>query len=697
MVLVPSIRNLILSSIRNGQQCQHIEKEKKTRSPTNMLSPSGFHKLKSESIVGDLGKDLLQAKKFDIVKRGNVSHQQRSNDSTPVQSPIKIPSKTPMKRNVNTDLEDNVEEENKPKTITMNCGMIKFQDIIIPPSAPTDLICEECEKSIAVLSCNRCKQLFCMNCAESCHPKPYGKEHHPHEEDGNIRAVQFGDVSRIQPKNEFILPDTEIHEEEYILYKDITKPQALTTSKIIHKQSNLSYQAPKYDALQIVLFIDPHTEKEAYGKIISQWDQRHGTFATPAIIRSDNTIVCYIIQLLGYTKNITNIAILLPKNNKIEKINNYPIIDKIEIDEMIEHRYNAHIIKKRIANINNIQKLGPKHHLRDIGNYENNKNKILLENREYNINSNNIKYKNNDIINSEIYNNSMNDDDSICNTIASSTISNRNIICNNNRKIRLGTNNEYITVNKRKSYPTDLYDAVDLNVYANIDTDVQSQVSVDNILNSPFPAYYRSYEDILVPTTTSSNSSSSICIDNDDNSSSNSIYSHNTTSTTTNTTSTTNNIHHNNHNNTTAVQKNKNKNININQAFKQIATRTGKYINTSECDIHNIYQNNNDRINTTTTNTSNGNNIHNSHNTIHTTTANTTDNNIYTKQALQILILKETEICSIQERIALKIKRKNDLLMKVWEKLSGSERVFMKKYGFYRWQGMYFMGFSDFL
>lgn len=140
---------------------------------TDMLSPSGFSKYKGESIIGNLGEGLLSPKFNNVLKRGvNNSPLQKKKSPEPSKAAKKVDFK-----------EQSIDEEDagKPKTITMNCGMIKFQDIVIPPSAPTDLICEECEVAISVLYCRRCKQVFCMRCAEQCHPKPYGEDYHPHE------------------------------------------------------------------------------------------------------------------------------------------------------------------------------------------------------------------------------------------------------------------------------------------------------------------------------------------------------------------------------------------------------------------------------------------------------------------------------------------------------------------------------------
>jgi hypothetical protein len=51
-----------------------------------------------------------------------------------------------------------------------------------------------------------------------------------------------------------------------------------------------------------------------------------------------------------------------------------------------------------------------------------------------------------------------------------------------------------------------------------------------------------------------------------------------------------------------------------------------------------------------------------------------------------VLVLKESDLCTVQERIASELKRKNALMKKVWDQMCGSEKVLMKQYGFGRWQ-----------
>jgi hypothetical protein len=378
--------------------------------------------------------------------------------------------------------------------------------------------------------------------------------------DGHLRAVQFGDKSRIKINNDFVLPAEALHEDDYLKIKDLSKPQSLSTSLIHAKPAKDVYSAPKYDVHQVVLFTDPHTEQEAYGTVISQWDQRHGTMATPAILRGDGSIVFYMVQLLGYSKNVANIATLIPQVSTVSRIDNHAVIEGVEVDAMMEHRKRAHVIHKRIAEAEGIRRLGPKHHLRDVVNYGVEKDVILLESREYGLNSNRPKYTGDQLLNSAVYNSNV-DDMSECVTVATSTVSQRHLVANKHRKLRLGTSNEYVIA--PLEFPDDLYSNVDLNVYADVDTDVHSQLSFDNPLAHPFPAYHRSYQHVLH----SHNVDSNMSINSSSQQSEGS----------------------------TSTSPHKERARNMDAALRGAAQRTGKYINSGH-DRHNIYQSDDHRM-----------------------------------------------------------------------------------------------------
>ena len=115
----------------------------------SMLSPHRAVKHNFESIIGTTRDDLLKKSKLVVVKRDG-KHSLLHTISEPT-------AKEESVQHV-----DNATEEMTVKTVRV--GAIKFQNIPIPKSAPTDLVCEECEKAMAVLFCRRCDEVICMVC-----------------------------------------------------------------------------------------------------------------------------------------------------------------------------------------------------------------------------------------------------------------------------------------------------------------------------------------------------------------------------------------------------------------------------------------------------------------------------------------------------------------------------------------------------
>jgi len=104
-----------------------------------MLSPHRAVKHNFESIIGSTRSDLLQQRNAVVVKRDGKH-------SLP-----------------HTVSEQTGKEEGEETTVkTVRVGAIKFLNIPIPKSAPTDLVCEECEIAMAVLFCRRCDEVICM-------------------------------------------------------------------------------------------------------------------------------------------------------------------------------------------------------------------------------------------------------------------------------------------------------------------------------------------------------------------------------------------------------------------------------------------------------------------------------------------------------------------------------------------------------
>lgn len=114
-----------------------------------MLSPHRAVKHNFESIVGSTRDDLLKQRKVIVVKRDG-----KQSLPPTVSEPI---AKEEGVKHVDSAADDTTVK-------TVRVGAVKFQNIPIPKSAPTDLVCEECEKAMAVLFCRRCDEVICMVC-----------------------------------------------------------------------------------------------------------------------------------------------------------------------------------------------------------------------------------------------------------------------------------------------------------------------------------------------------------------------------------------------------------------------------------------------------------------------------------------------------------------------------------------------------
>lgn len=302
---------------------------------------------------------------------------------------------------------------------------------------------------------------------------PYGEPLHPHERDDMIRPVQVGDRSRVRKDGNHYLPDEEFHEDDYMKIKDLRIPHSLSTMKADCKPSGQMRNLPKFKVNQLMLFIDPVKEIEAYGRIISQWDFRLSN-AAPAILRGDDSVVYYIVHLLGYVKDVKRISsLLVEKSLTIEKLDASVRIDGVQKDDMIEIRRRTHALNKRVSDLHGLRLLGPKYHMRDIHSTIIAKNTSILQNRAFGLNKS--------------------DSD------GSTTLSPSHIQLlypvNESRNIRLGTQNAFTSTSIELR--VDAYDGVDLDLYADIDTDVQSQLPADHVHRNPLPAASRSYETYL--------------------------------------------------------------------------------------------------------------------------------------------------------------------------------------------------------
>jgi hypothetical protein len=286
-----------------------------------------------------------------------------------------------------------IEEEEKEKqdqaqqilTTTKNCGRIQFGEVVIPPNAPKDLICEECEKAYSVYYCIRCVQVFCYTCCDLCHPRISANDTmHEHEANGLIRGLLPSDTSRVKLENTFYLPDYEVFPEELSKIKDISKPNSLMINSdpnsryVLNPSRQLPANAACYQVNDLIMFTDPASKQKAYGRIISDYDYRHGNETTPILIRGEHSNIYYIVQFLN---------LLTDTDAELESIlladDNYQSLQrKKEKEKDIEKRLNLvpelnyekmKTIKDTILKINqklkeyqNLMILGPKNHLRNL-------------------------------------------------------------------------------------------------------------------------------------------------------------------------------------------------------------------------------------------------------------------------------------------------------------------------------------------
>lgn len=171
-------------------------------------------------------------------------------------------------------------------------GRIHFEesvpnsDDIIAPGAPTDLLCEECEKEYSVVYCEACAQVFCPKCVLLVHPRTnLNQELHPHEYGDIIRPLQVGDTSTAPPLDKtFYLPTNDLFEEDYAQLIDLTVPKSLAINTALPDVAKnitpITSSLVKFHANDIVLFLDPISHQEAYGRVCSEWDMRHGEVFT---------------------------------------------------------------------------------------------------------------------------------------------------------------------------------------------------------------------------------------------------------------------------------------------------------------------------------------------------------------------------------------------------------------------------------
>mmetsp|Transcript_20241 Transcript_20241/g.34121 ORF Transcript_20241/g.34121 Transcript_20241/m.34121 type:complete len:1274 (+) Transcript_20241:165-3986(+) len=260
--------------------------------------------------------------------------------------------------------------------------VVAYKGEVVDTSLLPVLLCEECEKRNSVLKCEMCDQIFCPKCFNLCHSRPqFGLIQHPHELDKDlfVRPVQEGDTSCVVVDNNFYLPDYECHEEYLKETHDITKPNTLVTTehyKVIDKVPlNQAISKLMYKEGDVLVYIDPVTKVEVYGRVESDWDFRNDRSA-PTLIRGEGGgLTWYVVRYLG---EVTPKVLELLEQDKALDYDetadeetkrqealmlDIPNLDGVGSSMLRQERLMASRINKRIAKMKKIVKFGPKHHL----------------------------------------------------------------------------------------------------------------------------------------------------------------------------------------------------------------------------------------------------------------------------------------------------------------------------------------------
>lgn len=274
------------------------------------------------------------------------------------------------------------ERDVKNKEIEIVCNGIKFKGVLLEEDPLPDLICEECEKSKSVLKCEECDQVFCSYCFEICHVRPeMGAVLHPHEVNRAIRPIREGDRSRIIPDMSFKMPDYEYYEQEMVKHRNLTVPNSLAANGILSPVSNQPCMPLKYHRGDVLVYIDPVTNKEVYGRVESEWDLRNGN-AAPSLIRGgEGALTHYVVRYLGPVTPLvlcqlerdedptTGLSMNQSKNkesrdaNRLAKLQSMPILEGVQSVQLRSERVLANRIDKRLNTMRYLRSHGPLNHL----------------------------------------------------------------------------------------------------------------------------------------------------------------------------------------------------------------------------------------------------------------------------------------------------------------------------------------------
>jgi hypothetical protein len=282
-----------------------------------------------------------------------------------------IPQESSLLEEVGDDYEEKAEAPAEEKRVQVTCGRIRFEGIVAEPEAPTDLICEECENRFASLKCEICDQVFCSKCAQLCHMiEEEGETKHPHEKEFAVRPLEVGDTSRIHIHKEFNLPEGIFYEEDMAKLRDLSQPNTLSVNKSFNqKPSRQVFDAPKFRVGEQLLFRDPVTNEEAFGRVVSEWDLRHGRVA-PSVVRGDGTPVMYLVDMIAHVKGrVRNYLELVRHPPERQKGNDIPYPrmmngEGLEDIPLRHDKYLAQDINRRLYDLHEYNAYGPRYHMK---------------------------------------------------------------------------------------------------------------------------------------------------------------------------------------------------------------------------------------------------------------------------------------------------------------------------------------------